>query len=356
MGKTYRAAIYQDKGTIDIVEKQLPDVCGEREVIVKNLIATICGADFASYVRGDGDAHMLWSGYEFGHEMVSEVAAVGDKVEGVEVGDWLFPNLGYAHRDHHRMATVGGFSEYLVFPDFSLEGSCAVGSKNQPSAFKLDKSLGLENLCLIEPFSVGTKAAFSLQPKGKTAVVIGAGIIGLSAAVMLKYYGAEKVMILDFSEFRLKNAGNYGILTCNPAKENLDAKLYGEFGETYAYGGKKCGANLFIDCIGIQPSIDYFAKYAGYGATLSIVGTHDGKDPTFPANSVCFNQQRIVGCGSLGMDRCVEDICGLIRGGVDLAPLITRRYPLEKIGEAMEILKDTEATQKVAIVYGGEEA
>lgn len=354
MGKIYKAAIYQGKGKIDIVEKELPDVCGDDEVIVKNLIATICGADFASYVRGDGDAHMLWSGYEFGHEMVSEVVEVGRNVRGVEVGDWLFPNLGYAHQDHHRMATVGGFSEYLVFPQFTLEGSCALGSRKQPSAFKLDKSLGLENLCLIEPFSVGTKAAFSLQPEGKTAVVIGAGIIGLSTAVMLKYYGAKKVLIIDFSEFRLKNAANYGILTCNPKKENLDEKLYSEFGETFAYGGKKCGANIFVDCIGIQPCIDYFTKYAGFGATLCIVGTHDAKDPTFSANSVCFNQQRIVGCGSLGMDACVRDICSLIRSGTDLTPLITQKYPLERIEEAMEILKDTETAQKVAIVYGGE--
>lgn len=351
MGKTYKAALYQGKGHIDIVEKQLPDQLGDDEIIVKNLIATICGADYASYTRGDGDAHMLWSGYEFGHEMVSEVVAVGKDVKDVEIGDWLMPNLGYAFQDHHRMATVGGFSEYLVFPKFSLEGSCAPGAKRQPSAFKLDKSLGLENLCLIEPLSVGAKAASSLNPKGKTAVVIGAGVIGLSTAIMLKYYGAEKVMIIDFSEFRLANSRKYGILTCNPKNEDLDETLYREFGEAYAYGGKKCGANIFVDCIGIQPAIDYFSKYAGYAATLAIVGTHDKKDPTISANSVCFNQQHIQGCGSLPMDKCVEDICNMIRGGVDLAPMITQKFKLDQIDEAMAVLNDTEISQKVAIVY-----
>lgn len=351
MGKTYKAAVYQGKGHIDIVEKQLPDQPADDEVIVKNLIATICGADYASYVRGDGDAHMLWSGFEFGHEMVSEVVAVGKDVKDVEVGDWLFPNLGYAYQDHHRMATVGGFSEYLVFPKFSLEGSCEVGSKKQPSAFKLDKSLGLKNLCLIEPLSVGCKAAASLQPKGKTAIVIGAGTIGLSTGIMLKYYGAEKVMIVDFSEFRLANAREFGILTCNPKKEDLDETLFREFGEAYAYGGKKCRANIFVDCIGIQPAIDYFTKYAGYGATLAIVGTHDAKDPTISANSVCFNQQHIQGCGSQGLDLCVRDICDMIRGGVDVSSMITQTYTLDQIDAAMEILGDQEAAQKVAIIY-----
>ena len=351
MGKQYKAAIYQDQGRIDIVTKELPDAPADDEVIVKNLIATICGADFASYTHGDGDKHMLWSGYEFGHEMVSEVIAVGKDVKDVEVGEWIFPNLGYAYQDHHRMATVGGFSEYLVLPKFSMDGSCQAGSPKQPSAIRLDKSLGLENLVLLEPFSVGTKAAASLNPAGKTAIVIGAGIIGLSTAVMLKYYGAEKVMILDFSEFRLKNAREYGILTCNPSKENLDEVLFDTFGETYAYGGKKCGANIFVDCIGIQPAIDYFTKYAGFAATLAIVGTHDKKDPTIPANNVCFNQQHICGCGMQALDKCFDDICDLIRSGTDLSKLITHKIPLEKIEEGMEALKDAESSQKVAVIY-----
>ena len=249
------------------------------------------------------------------------------------------------------MATVGGFSEYLVFPKFSLEGSCEAGSPKQPSAFKLDKSLGLKNLCLLEPLSVGCKAAASLDPKGKTAIVIGAGTIGLSTGIMLKYYGAEKVMIIDFSDFRLGKAREYGILTCNPKKEDLDEAVFREFGEAYAYGGKKCRANIFVDCIGIQPAIDYFSKYRGYGATLAIVGTHDAKDPTISANSVCFNQQHIQGCGSQALDKCFADICDMIRSGVDLAPIITQTYRLDQIDEAMEILKDPEASQKVAIVY-----
>lgn len=351
MGKKYRAAIFQGKGHIDIVEKELPDSCGSGQVIVKNRIATICGADYKGYANGDGDAHMLWSGYEFGHEMVSEVVAVGKNVKGVEIGDWLFPNLGYAYHDHHRMATVGGFSEYLVMPDFTLEGSCEIGSSNQPSAFKLDKSLGLENLCLIEPFSVGCKAAASLEPKGKTAVVIGAGIIGLSTAIMLKHYGASKVMSIDFSDFRLENAGKFGILTCNPKTEDVAERLYGEFGEAYAYGGRKCRADLFVDCIGIQACIDYFTEFGGFGATLAIVGNHDQKDPTIHANSICFNQQHIRGCGFQGMDKCVEDICDLVRKGTDLSSLITHRFPLEKIDEAMSIQGNTGVSHKVAIVY-----
>lgn len=54
MGKKYRAAIFQGKGHIDIVEKELPDSCGSGQVIVKNRIATICGADYKGYAISSG--------------------------------------------------------------------------------------------------------------------------------------------------------------------------------------------------------------------------------------------------------------------------------------------------------------
>lgn len=348
MARTYKAAVYRGKENVELIEKTLPDQCGDNDIIVKNLMATICGADYEGFMSESGDSHMMWKDYEFGHEMVSEVVEKGKNVKDVEIGDWIFPNLGYAYHDHHRMATVGGYSEYLVLPDFTLDGPFV--GRDQPSAIKLDKSLGLENLCLLEPFSVGCKAAASLNAAGKTAVVIGSGIIGMSAAIMLKYYGASKVLIIDFSDFRLSNAAKYGILTCNPKKEDVKERLFAEFGSRPAYGGEKCCANFFVDCIGIQPCVDYFTQYAGYGATLCIVGVHK-KPAQIDAVSICYNQQWIKGCGDQTMDKCFADIMDMIRKGTDISGLITHKFPLEKISEAFYAHGDVEHAQKVAISY-----
>lgn len=347
--RTYKAAIYQKPGNIEIVEKTLPP-CGDDDVIVKNLYATICGADYNAY-RADGDAQQVWKKHEFGHEMVSEVIEIGKNVKGVELGDWIFPNLGYAFHDRSRMATVGGFSEYLYLPKFTLEGDFNISSADvQPSAIKLDKTLGIKNLCLLEPFAVGTKAAKSLIGRGTTAVVIGAGIIGLSTAIMLKYYGYEKIMVIDFSEFRLSNARDYGMLTCNPSKEDVEKALFETFGTRPAYGGMKCCASCFVDAIGIQPCVDYFTKYAGYGATLCIVGVHH-KPAQFDAVSVCYNQQWIKGCGTGTYKEAFDDICDMVRKGVDLSPLVTQEFSLEQICDAMETHGNVEIAQKVAISY-----
>jgi threonine dehydrogenase-like Zn-dependent dehydrogenase len=95
------------------------------------------------------------------------------------------------------MATVGGFSEYIRIPD------CEVGY----SVLKIDNDIPLRSAVLVEPFVIGTREASSLSPgTDKTAVVFGAGIIGMSAAIMLKWYGCPKVTVVDVSEPRLKNA------------------------------------------------------------------------------------------------------------------------------------------------------
>lgn len=349
MGKTYKAAIYKGVGEITFIEKELP-VCGDDDVICKNLYATICGADYVAY-KQDGDAQMIWKDHEFGHEMVSEIVEKGKNVKGVEIGDWIFPNLGYAYHDRSRMATVGGFSEYLYLPRFTLEGRYDIPSaEQQPSAIKLDKSLGVKNLCLLEPFAVGAKAAKGVVGRGKTACVVGSGIIGMSTAIMLKYYGFEKVLMIDFSEFRLANAREYGLLTCNPQKENLEEVLFATFGSRPAYGGMKCLAECWFDCIGIQACVDYFFKYAGYGATLSIVGVHH-KPAQIDAVSVCYNQQWIKGCGVGTYKEAFDDISDCIRGGTDISGLISQEFPLEKLEEALQTHGNFEIAQKVAISY-----
>lgn len=354
MSKTYKAAIYRDVGKIEIVEKEYP-ACGDNDVIVKNLLSTICGADYVAY-KSDGQAQQIWKDSEFGHEMVSEVVEAGKNVQGVEVGDWIWPNMGYAHHDRGRMATVGGFSEYLLLPDYKAEGNWDIPAvEYQPSALKLDKSLGLKNLCLLEPFAIGCKAANGVSGKGrKTAVIAGSGIIGLSTAIMLKYYGFEKIMMIDFSEFRLANARSYGMLTCNPQKENLEEVLFETFGKRPAYGGMKCMAECWFDCIGIQPCIDYFTKYAGFGAILSIVGVHH-KPAQIDAVSVCYNQQIIKGCASsehpLNYKDAFADICDCIRKGTDISKTISHIFPLEEIEKALQVHGDFEISQKVAIKF-----
>lgn len=338
--KTYKAAIYRGVGSVEVVDLPYPE-CGDDDIIVRNLIAGVCGSDVGAYTKG-GDAHMIWKDHEFGHEMVSEVVEVGKNVKDIKLGERVFPNMGNALRDRKRMATVGGFSEYIRIIQ------CEVNY----SVIKVDSAIPLKSAVLLEPFVIGTRGARGLSPgQGKTAVVFGAGIIGMSAAIMCKWYGCEKVMIVDISDYRLQNAGQFGLRTCNPITEDLKARAFAEFGSQPGFGGENCCADLYIDALGTQTAVDYFSMLAKREARLGVVGTHHAP-VSINLLPLCYGNWHISGCGNITIQDAAADIFEMMKSGqFDLTPLVSHLYPIDRIKEALEMAANTKEAQKVCVVY-----
>lgn len=338
--KTFKAAIYRGIGSVDFLQVPYPQ-CGDDDIIVKNVIAGICGSDVAAFNEG-GDANMIWKDSEFGHEMISEVVEIGKNVKDIAIGDYVFPNMGQAKRDRMRMATVGGFSEYIHIPQFEIDYS----------AIKIDKDLPLMSSVLLEPFVVGTRGAKGTNPgPDKTGIVFGAGIIGMSAAIMLKWYGCEKVMLVDISDIRLENAKKFGLITCNPAKEDLKVKAIAEFGSQRCYTGEVCGANLYVDALGVDASLNYFTQLAGRNATLSIVGVHH-HPILFDFLPVCFNNWHISGSGNGTYEELAIDVLEMMKSGkFDVSLLVSHKFPHDKIVDALKMSGNSIEAQKVVITY-----
>ena len=337
---TYKAAIFRTEGAVDVVALPYPP-CGDDDVIVRNLITGVCGSDVSAY-RSGGDDHMIWKDHEFGHEAVSEVIEIGRNVKGLELGDHVFPNQGKALRDMKRMATVVGFSEFIRIPQ------CEVGY----SVLKIDNDIPLKSAVLFEPFVIGTRGARSLNPgPGKTAIVFGAGIIGISAAIMLKWYGCEKVMVVDLSDFRLENARTFDLVTCNPAAEDLKAKALAEFGVQTSFFGERCGADLYLDAIGLKPAIDNFSMLAGREASLAIVGVHH-EPVALDLMKVCYSNWHIGGCGGIPIEDAAVDILAMMRSGrYDLSSLVTHEYRVDDIEAALVMGANAKEAQKVCITF-----
>lgn len=338
--RTNRAAIFRGIGKVDLVDLPYPE-CGDDDVIVRNLMTGVCGSDVAAY-RSGGDDHMIWKDHEFGHEAVSEVIEIGRNVTGLELGDHVFPNQGQALRDMNRMATVGGFSEYIRIP------RCEVGY----SVLKIDNAIPVRTAVLVEPFVVGTRGARNLDPgPGKGAIVFGAGIIGMSAAIMLKWYGCEKVMIVDLSEKRLDNARTFGLLTCNPSTEGLKEKAIAEFGSRQTFLGERCGADIYLDAVGLQPALDSFAMLAGREAKLAVVGVYH-HPVSMDFRSLCYSNWQISGCGNVPIEEAIVDILAMMRSGrFDLSSLVTHEYGLDRITDALEMGANSAEAQKVCISF-----
>jgi len=337
---TYKAAIFKGKGSVEVAELPYPQ-CGDDDIIVRNLMAGVCGSDLAAYQRG-GEVSKIPDNSEFGHEMVSEVVEVGKNILDLKLGDHVFPNLGNAIRDRSRMSCVGAFSEYLRIPQ------CELGF----SVIKIDEGISPKISVLLEPFVVGTRGAKSLNPRpGKTAIVFGAGIIGMSAAIMSQWYGCDKVMIVDISEARLENARSFGLVTCNPETEDLKTKAFEEFGTQPGMFGETCNANLYVDALGMSVAIDNFAMLAGREASLAVVGKHRGP-VSLNMLPLCYGNWHIGGCGTGPIEVLAVDIMEMMKSGkYDLSSLVTHEYRIDQINDALVMGANAKEAQKVCISY-----
>jgi threonine dehydrogenase-like Zn-dependent dehydrogenase len=336
----YKAAIFRGPGSVDLIELPYP-TCGDDDIIVRNVLTGVCGSDVAAYKLG-GDEHMIWKDHEFGHESISEVVEIGKNVSGLKLGDHVFPNQGKALRDPKRMATVGGFSEFIRVPQ------CEVGY----SVLKIDNDIPLRSAVLFEPFVVGTRAARNLEPgPGKTAIVMGAGIIGLSTAIMLQWYGCSKVMIVDISDFRLETAKRMGLVTCNSATEDLKSRAFAEFGSQAGFFGERCNADLYIDAVGMKVAIENFTMLACREATLGVVGVHH-EPVAFDLVNLCYNNWRITGCGSAPIEVAMVDILEMMRSKrYDLPSLVTHEFKVDQIADALVMGRMAGEAQKVCISF-----
>jgi 2-desacetyl-2-hydroxyethyl bacteriochlorophyllide A dehydrogenase len=337
---TYKAAIFRGVGQVDVVDMTYPE-CGDDEAIVRNLMTGICGSDIFAYQK-HGPESRIWLDEEFGHEAISEVVQLGKDVTGLAVGDRVFVNQDKAFRDIRRVSATGGFSNYLRIPQ------CEVGYSLLP----IDNDLPLRTAVLFEPFVIGTRGVKVLKPQaGDKAIVFGAGIIGMTSAIMLQWYGCEQVMVVDFSEFRLENARRLGFLTCNPGKEDLKEKAIATFGAQRGYPSEKCGARLYVDAVGVQPVIDNFAMLAPRNGEIAIVGVH--KAPVMlDLTQVSFNNWHVHGCGDGATEALLPDILEMMRSGRhDLSQLVTHEFDVERINEAIQLAANPEAAQKVCITF-----
>lgn len=335
-----KAAIYQGKENIEIRELPNP-TCEDDGVILENIYASICGTDVAVYKHGTGLGHKITIGGEFGHEVVCRIKEKGKNVTGLEIGDRVYPYPRLITGDKSRAGTIGGFSEYIKAPNVNL------GVEVYPVSEKISDKVA----ALIEPFTVGCRAARRGLPHvGEKAIVFGAGTIGIAAAIALKYFGCEKVMICDYSDFRLSIVKNLGFETCNNGKENLKEKTMSYFGKAYGYKGETADADIYIDAAGADSLLDYYQDNGKVDSRLVVVavGTNERNVNIL---GMTFGQLAIIGSGGYTPED-VKDVMDIMESGKwDIEKIITHEYSLDQIEDAIKMAGNADEALNVVIKY-----
>ena len=331
--------IYNGPKNIELKEIPLPP-CGDNDIIIKNIYSGICGSDITAY-QHDGASMRIFPGMEFGHEMVGEVVEVGKNVEGISLGERVYPYPLYCKDDRTRSSTVGGFSEYIHIPNCKLNHS----------VYKVDDSISSPVAAMIEPFSVGGQAAILSNPKsGQNAIVFGAGVIGMAAAITLKHLGCDKVLVVNRSTFRLEIAKELGFAVCSTASQDLRETAIAELGTAFGIMGPTINADIYIDATGSDDAYNAFAKYGKLNAVFTIVGLHH-QPLTINPLPLTFASQRIQGSGGYTPES-TEMAMEIMRSGkFDLEKLITHKYAHKDLQEALEKASISRESLKVMIEY-----
>lgn len=335
-----KAAIYGGKRSVRIEERPIP-VCGEQDVLLRNIYSSICGTDVAVYTHGPGTGHKITVGGEFGHETVSMVAAVGSKVTDFQVGEIVYPYPLLVTGDPGRAGTIGGFSEYILAPN----------PQRNKQLYKVPDSIPLKIACLIEAFTVGTRAARRSGPKpGEKAIVFGAGTIGIAAAIALREFGCSQVMVVDLSDPRLEKAAGLGFAICNSEKENLKDKAKSVFGAARSLSGETADADIYIDAAGAPNLLELYQEIGKIGSRLVVVAVLAGKRPV-DVLAMTYAQHAIIGSGGY-MPEDVRDVMQTMASGkYDIASIITHEFPHERLAEAIETAAQPERALNVVIRY-----
>ncbi|NLG25907.1 MAG: alcohol dehydrogenase catalytic domain-containing protein [Clostridiales bacterium] len=328
-----RAAVLHRKGDIRLEDRPIPRPAAG-EILVKVKSAAICGTDLRMWKNGvAGDRPVV-----LGHEIAGVVAGLGDGVRGYAEGDRvsIAPNMGcgvcdecVAGRTHmcadYRALGIqldGGFQEYVIVPADAV---------TQGNVCKLGQSIGYDEAAVVEPFSCVYNAFEGYAPKpGDIALIVGTGPIGIMHAKLMRMAGAAVVLMNDLSKDRLDACA-----AIEPTvKTYFGDDLVGHVAR--ATGGK--GLNVCVTaCPSPEAQAAALPMMALYGRVCFFGGLPAGKD-LVPLNTNLIHYRQLVVTGSTRASlsqyrRCLSLVD---RGVVDIAPLITDRFPIERIGEAFQ--------------------
>lgn len=335
-----KSGIYLGKEKIEIKEVPIPQV-GDNDVLIKNIYSSICGTDVAVYNHGTNTGHKITVGEEFGHETVSKIVAIGKNIKDFKVGQRVYPYPLYAKDDYSQAGTIGGFSEYILIPNAKINHSLYLVPDKIPDKIA----------CLIEPFTIGCRAARRGQPKaGENFVVFGCGTIGLASAIALSYFGIEKILVCDISDYRLNIAEKLGFKTCNTSKEDFLQTAINYFGQAFSINGPTGNIDGFIDASGAKEIYDLFMKVGKIESRLVNVAVNNKKRELDLLN-LTYGQKSIIGSGGY-MSEDVLDVIEIMKSGKwDIEQIITHEFPLEQLEMAIQTASDVNNALNVVIKF-----
>jgi L-iditol 2-dehydrogenase len=348
-----RGFTFQGPGRAELTE--LPDPKpGRGEILLKVESNTVCGTDLR-IMRGEKTKGVR-VGVVLGHEASGTVAALGDGVEGYEVGTLCgvspifacgvcrYCQTGLENLCERALVVGydvnGGLGEWMVIPAVGVRAGRLVPAP---------AGLPPEQLSLAEPLACCLNGMDQYRVEvGEVVVILGAGPIGLFHLQLAVIGGARSVIVSDPSPTRRKVAAELGAaVTVDPTGEDLAAVV------ADVTGG--LGADVAVVCIGRPQLVNDALNVVGKRGRVSVfAGLADKGWAEIEANLIHYKEITLLGAANSGRVDYERAVALISCGRIDAARMVTHRFPLDRAAEAIEFVAGGEGI-KIAVLPHGDE-
>ena len=335
-----RALVKESAGP-GIVLRDVPvPTCGPSDALIKVHHAGVCGTDLHIWEWDNWASNRLKPPLVIGHEFAGELTelgpeadqdllAIGDLVtaEGhVVCGHCLQCRLGAGHLCRRTQIIGvdrdGAFAEYIVIPASNV--------------IRLD-GIPTEVGAIMDPLGNAVHTVLEAEVPGSTVLVLGCGPIGCFAVGVARAAGASLVIASDYNARRLELARAMGAqVTLNPGSDDVVARV------RELTGGD--GVDLVCEMSGHPSGHAQAFAAARMGGRINFLGTPSRTTEVDFARDIIFKGLTVYGVTGRKMYQTWHQMRRFLRAGqLNPKPVITHRFPLDCISEAIQVIKDGQA-------------
>jgi len=321
-----KAAIWERPGELRIGERDDP-APGPGELVVRVGACGLCGTDLHI---ADGEFPPAPYPLVPGHEFAGEVVAVGPSAErrgeGARVA--VDPSLFCGHCDYCRAGRGNLCANWNAIGD-TVDGAFAEYVKVPAvNAYRLPDALGFREGALIEPVSCAVRAMHRLAVRpGESALVVGAGTMGLILQQLILRAGATRVAVVDTNEAKLGLAEALGADAVATSAEDL-----GRF-------------DLAVDATGAPPAIEAAFDALRRGGRLMVFGVANAEARISLSPFRIYNDEITV-LGSMAVLNSFGPAVDLMAAGaIDAGAMLTHDFALDDFGDALATVRRGEGVK-----------
>ncbi|MET8430702.1 alcohol dehydrogenase catalytic domain-containing protein [Nocardia sp. NPDC004860] len=347
MAETMKAAVLKAPHHVEVEEVPIPVISAPTDILLRVERTAICGTDLHPY---EGRLE-LESDIILGHEFLGTIEAVGAAVTHFAEGDRAVAscvvNCGSCYQCRRHQPgncaggrifglglalgdLAGGQAEYIIVPNADITAR-AVPNGGQAS----DDDI----LFAGDIMTTGYEAVARAMRPGDSVAVVGAGPVGLCAAMAAVALGAGQVIVVDRVKDRLKEAERYGAIGVDAAENDAtDAVL-----DLTDWRG----ADLVVDAVGHESALVSAISMVRAGGTLSIPGVYTEESLTLPFSELYLKGVKVE-MGVSHITEYMDEVIALMGAGkISPSGIISHRMGLSEAAEAYRIFEAREATKIV---------